>query len=1217
MKAPTHRIARYGLAVLCALVAVWLRLALEPKIGTNVAFITVFPAIMLVAVTLGAGPGLVSTVLGIVLIEWFFIDPPGIEVTLAVAVRAAILLSTSAYVGWVSTRLRAARAQADVEAASAQAAEAALRQQVELIDPARAEIIAREMQRLLRDRERAGTAPSAAAGAWLRLMPAAVGAAVAGLGAAVLLGWLFDVEALKRIAPDLGTMKANTALCFLLAGLALLLRGKPEREGVPLHPAATGAERLRAPERLSLLCTGLVCAVAGLTLAEYASGLDFGLDQLLFADAQDAHTLYPGRMIPVTALCFVLSGAAFLLLSAPRGRWPQQALTLAIALCSLTGLLGYLYDVKPLYQFAGATSMALHTAAGFLALSVGLLFAREDGLARVLTGVGPGSQLARRFLPAAILLPVLLGWLHESGERTGVWGAPVGAGLLVLMMLFSLLAVVWWIALTLNRADAARRETETQLRHQSELMNHANEALIVRELGGVIRFWNQGAAALYGWPAAEALGQRTYVLLRTEGAGVDEKDEQLARTGHWAGELTHTTRDGRRVTIESRQTATHAADGHVLILESDRDITVRKQAEEALRESDERVRRKLASVLEPEGDLGVLDLSDLLDTAALQRLMDDFYPLTQVPVAIVDLKGRVLVGAGWQDICTRFHRVHAAACRHCIESDLELSAGLAAGEHRLYKCKNNLWDMSTPIFVAGQHVGNIFTGQFFFEGETADRELFRAQAQTYGFDENAYLAALDRVPRLKRETVERGVAFFLKLADMIAQLGFSNVKLARLLAERDRLTATLRESESFYRQTLESVPGMTFTTRPDGYCDYQSQQWVEFTGVPMAEHVGDGWNRLLHPDDRPRAYAAWCAAVEGREPYDLEYRVRRQDGVYEWFKVRARPIRNEAGEIVRWFGTAINVDGLIQAQTAFRSLNEQLEQRVLQRTAELESANRELEAFCYSVSHDLRTPLRSIDGFSQAALEDYGERLDDTGRDYLNRVRNGCRQMDQLIDDLLRLSRVTRDQMRREPVDLTALARAAVRQLQEREPARSVDIRIAPGLTAVGDARLWYAALFNLLANAWKFTGKTPAAVIEVGVEVGGQRSAVGSQQSEIGALTDANDTPTSDHRSPTSDLRSPTSDLRSPTSDLRSPPPPVFFVRDNGVGFDMQYAGKLFKAFQRLHTAQEFPGTGIGLATVARVIQRHGGRIWADAAPGRGATFYFTLAPEPVKAAQ
>jgi light-regulated signal transduction histidine kinase (bacteriophytochrome) len=259
-----------------------------------------------------------------------------------------------------------------------------------------------------------------------------------------------------------------------------------------------------------------------------------------------------------------------------------------------------------------------------------------------------------------------------------------------------------------------------------------------------------------------------------------------------------------------------------------------------------------------------------------------------------------------------------------------------------------------------------------------------------------------------------------------------------------------------------------------------------------------------------------------------------------------------------------------QAEATVRHLNEQLEQRVRERTAELESSNRELEAFCYSVSHDLRTPLRSIDGFSQAALEDYGERLDDTGRDYLNRVRNGCRHMDQLIDDLLRLSRVTRDQMRRESVDLTTLAQAAARQLQEREPERPVDLRIAPGLTAVGDTRLLHAALFNLLANAWKFTSKNPAPLIEVGRAVGSQPLAVGSQ----------------------------------------CPASPVFFVRDNGIGFDMQYANKLFNPFQRLHSAQDFPGTGIGLATVARVIQRHGGRIWAEAAIDRGATFYFTLEP-------
>lgn len=809
-----HGAVRYGLAALAALFAVFLRWLLEPLIGSNAAFITVFPAFMIVAVTLGSGPGLLGAALGVVLIEWFFLGPVGIELDFAVLVRATILLSTSAYVGWVSARLRMARAKADAEAATARASSAALQQQVELLDPARAAIIAQEMQRIVRDREVTSAAPAGATGEGLRYVPTVVGTGLAALGVMVLLGWAIDLDWLKSVLPGLPTMKANTALCFLLIGLALLLR---HRRGV------------------RLACVAGLCAVVGLTLAEYAAGWNIGLDQFLFQDVQDTHTVYPGRMTPVTALSFAISGVSLLLFAVPRGRWPQQTLALATGLFGLTGLLGYLYDVKQLYQFAGVTSMALHTAAGFLVLAVGLLFARTDGLARVLSGAGPGSQLARRFLPVVILLPILLGWLHEAGERSGVWGAPVGAGLLVLMMLFSLLVVVWWIAQTLNRADAARRETEAQLRHQSELMDHADEALIVREVGGVIRFWNQGAAALYGWSAAEALGQRTYVLLRTEGVRVEEKDAQLARIGHWEGELIHTARDGRRVVVESRQTATHAADGHLLILESGRDITARKQAE--------------------------------------------------------------------------------ATVRH---------------------------------------------------------------------------------------------------------------------------------------------------------------------------------------------------------------------------------------------------------------LNEQLEQRVRERTAELESSNRELEAFCYSVSHDLRTPLRSIDGFSQAALEDYGERLDDTGRDYLNRVRNGCRHMDQLIDDLLRLSRVTRDQMRRESVDLTTLAQAAARQLQEREPERPVDLRIAPGLTAVGDTRLLHAALFNLLANAWKFTSKNPAPLIEVGRAVGSQPLAVGSQ----------------------------------------CPASPVFFVRDNGIGFDMQYANKLFNPFQRLHSAQDFPGTGIGLATVARVIQRHGGRIWAEAAIDRGATFYFTLEP-------
>jgi len=247
----------------------------------------------------------------------------------------------------------------------------------------------------------------------------------------------------------------------------------------------------------------------------------------------------------------------------------------------------------------------------------------------------------------------------------------------------------------------------------------------------------------------------------------------------------------------------------------------------------------------------------------------------------------------------------------------------------------------------------------------------------------------------------------------------------------------------------------------------------------------------------------------------------------------------------------------IRAEQEVLRLNAELEQRVQERTAQLEALKKELEAFCYSVSHDLRAPLRSIRGFSEVLLQRYSQQLDERGREFLHRAAESSLHMDGLIEDLLQLSRVSSAALNRQHVNLSAIAQTISEDLQKNEPARGIQFSIGKGLCATGDERLLRLVLTNLFSNAWKFSSKQPQAQIEFGK-----------------------------------------------TDDT----PPAFFVRDNGAGFDKNYATRLFGAFQRLHSATDFPGTGVGLATVQRIINRHGGRIWATGEINKGATFYFTL---------
>jgi len=294
-----------------------------------------------------------------------------------------------------------------------------------------------------------------------------------------------------------------------------------------------------------------------------------------------------------------------------------------------------------------------------------------------------------------------------------------------------------------------------------------------------------------------------------------------------------------------------------------------------------------------------------------------------------------------------------------------------------------------------------------------------------------------------------------------------------------------------------------------------------------------------------------------------ERRHRRKDGSILQVEAsgRRRLIRGRAVEVVVCVDLARQKLELQHRLEELQLGNTDLERRVSERTVQLEAINKELEAFSHSVSHDLRAPLRSVRGFSEVLLERYADKLDEAGQDFLRRARDSCQDMDNLITDLLRFSRVSQGELRRQQVDLSTLAESIAQEISRDEPKRPVQWLIEPGLKAQGDERLLRVVLDNLLRNAWKFTGKRPDARIE------------------FGAVTD---------------------------------PQPAFYVRDNGAGFDMEYADKLFGMFQRLHSVRDFPGTGVGLATAQRVVNRHGGRIWAASAPEQGATFYFALPEEP-----
>ena len=394
----------------------------------------------------------------------------------------------------------------------------------------------------------------------------------------------------------------------------------------------------------------------------------------------------------------------------------------------------------------------------------------------------------------------------------------------------------------------------------------------------------------------------------------------------------------------------------------------------------------------------------------------------------------------------------------------------------------------------------------------------------------------------------------------LAGLGISHRRDRRHADERERAANRLRRNE----HSLSEAQRIAHLGSWDFDIEKNTLAWSDeiyriFEIDP--EKFGASYEVFLdaiHPGDRMLVDKAYNESVKNRAPYDIEHRLLMRDGRVKYVNEIGETYYGEDGKPLRSFGIVHDITWRKEAEEKIRRLNTELEQRVVARTVELVDANKELEAFSYSVSHDLRTPLRAIDGFSRMLLEDYEEKLDDEGKRLLNVVRDNTGRMAQLIEDILHFSRVGRTGMSFSEIDMEGLARAVVDEFKPLAAGRKLKIGLGKLPGVQGDRAMMHQVFENLLGNAIKFTGHKEDAHIEIGGKIEGGKA--------------------------------------------------VYYIKDDGAGFDMQYAEKLFGVFQRLHSIEEFEGTGIGLAISKRIIARHGGTIWAEGEVGKGATFYFSI---------